>query len=174
MRRRSGRVPHSRRSPQQGSVSPGVPYDCKSLRRGRPGPGNLLRAYRHLDRFDNRAAFRTWLFRIATNCSVDLLRRRQRLKDAGVVENDAGVDPIGMAASNAPGPDRRAIAEQIRRMVDVKLSQLSPVERTAFLLRHVEGMSIDEISKVLGRNNGATKLSRIEDPVSEPWIRTPR
>src|SRR5574341_226213 len=117
----------------------------------------FLRAYRHLSRFDQRAEFRTWLHSIAVNCSLDMLRRRQRHKAAGLIEGDAGSHRVGRAAADSPAPDRLVLGEQIRRTVHSKLSQLSPMERTAFLLRHVEGMSIDEISQVIGRKSGATK-----------------
>ena len=41
----------------------------------------FLRAYRNLDRYDSRASFATWIFRIAANCSIDVLRARKRRPD---------------------------------------------------------------------------------------------
>src|SRR4051812_35680362 len=59
----------------------------------------FLRAYRQIDRFDERAAFSTWLYRIASNCSLDLLRSRQSHKEQNMVLEM----PI---PAPEPGPDR--------------------------------------------------------------------
>jgi RNA polymerase sigma-70 factor (ECF subfamily) len=58
-----------------------------------------------------------------------------------------------------PSPHRVALSGQVRQVVDETLAGLSPLERTAFLLRHVEGMPVLEISAVLGRNDTATRHS---------------
>jgi RNA polymerase sigma-70 factor (ECF subfamily) len=118
----------------------------------------FLRAYRGLGRFDGRSEFSTWIYRIAVNCSLDLQRARGKRVElsTGSQESD------GLAATLTapdPGPHRVALSGQVRQIVDHTLAGLSPLERTAFLLRHVEGMPVPEISAVLGRNDGATKHS---------------
>ncbi len=118
----------------------------------------FLRAYRQIGGFDGHAQFSTWLFRIATNCSLDLLRARGRRRELPATEPEDG-QPRMEVASEAPSPERLAFSEQVRRRVRAALAQLSEAEQTAFLLRHFEGVSIDEISKVLGRPNGATRHS---------------
>jgi RNA polymerase sigma-70 factor (ECF subfamily) len=118
----------------------------------------FLRAYRQIHSYDSRAAFGTWLFRIATNCSLDLLRKRgvrRECQEPGF-EDDA---PRAEAPSAAPSPERLAISGQIRRRVGVALAQLSPAERAAFIVRHFEGVSIDEVSQALGHSNSAARQS---------------
>jgi RNA polymerase sigma-70 factor (ECF subfamily) len=60
---------------------------------------------------------------------------------------------------NAPGPDRIAHSNQVQARVNEALNELSDQERTAFVLRHFEGLSIDEIGETLGTGTNATKHS---------------
>src|SRR4029453_3032495 len=64
-----------------------------------------------------------------------------------------------IASNAAPGPDRLARSAEIARPLADALSQLSPLERAAFALRHYEGRSIDEIGRMLGLGTSATKHS---------------
>jgi RNA polymerase sigma-70 factor, ECF subfamily len=118
---------------------------------------SFIRAYRQLGRFESRANFGTWLYRIVANCSVDLIRVRQSRRDQSRAES---LDEAADIASNAaPGPERLARSAEIERQVASALSQLSPLERAAFTLRHYEGRSIDEIGRMLGLGTSATKHS---------------
>lgn len=117
----------------------------------------FLRAYRQLGRFESRANFGTWLYRIVANCSVDLMRARQSRHDQSRRESlDAAGD---LAAEGAPGPDRLAQSAEVKRRVHEALDGLSPLERAAFTLRHHEGRSIEEISRTLGLGTSAAKHS---------------
>ena len=120
---------------------------------------SFLRAYRQLGRFESRANFGTWLYRIASNCSVDLMRSKQARHDQ--VRGDS-LDQDGAAelpAVDQPGPERMAESAEIDRRVQHALQELSPLERAAFTLRHYEGRSIDEISATLGLGTSAAKHS---------------
>jgi RNA polymerase sigma-70 factor, ECF subfamily len=120
---------------------------------------SFLRAYRQLGRFESRANFGTWLYRIVSNCSVDLMRSRQARHDQ--VRGDS-IDEEGameLPAADLPGPERIAESAEIERRVQHALQGLSPLERAAFTLRHYEGRSIDEISATLGLGTSAAKHS---------------
>ena len=123
----------------------------------------FLRAYRRLDRFEARANFGTWLYRICANCALDLMRR-QRAEQARREptprddDPDAG-DPLEATASAEPGPERLMLSAELGAGVRAAMNSLSATERAAFLLRHVEGFSIEEIARSLGLNIGATKNS---------------
>src|SRR3954470_21063974 len=114
---------------------------------------SLLRAYRQLGRFESRANFGTWLHRIAANCAIDLLKARQWGRDQ--VRSEPIDDPDTLPASDQHGPDRLAQSAEISRTVRSALDALSPLERTAFMLRHYEGRSIDEIGRTLGLKTSA-------------------
>src|SRR5689334_465193 len=91
---------------------------------------SFLRAYRQLDRFEARANFGTWLYRIVANCSVDLMRAKQSRHDQSRGEP---IDELDRAVE-APGPERLAESAEIERRVEGALGALSPLERAAFTL----------------------------------------
>jgi RNA polymerase sigma-70 factor (ECF subfamily) len=113
----------------------------------------FLRAYRQIHRFDSRSKFSTWLYAIAVNRTLDLLRGRRR-RPEGSAEL-----AYGTAASGDPDPERLAFSGQVQNRVSAALAGLSPAERTAFLLRHFEGLPVAEISRVLGCPDGAARHS---------------
>ena len=119
---------------------------------------SFLRAFRQLGRFESRANFGTWLYRIVANCSVDLMRSRQARQNQGRLDSldDLEADP---APADGPTPERLAQSAEIGTRVAAALGGLSPLERAAFTLRHYEGRSIDEISQTLGLRTSATKHS---------------
>ena len=118
-----------------------------------------LKAHAQLGRFQSRANVRTWLTRIAINCAIDHLRvarRREPLCDPATCEQE----PAGgwLEAAEAE-QDRIVFASEIGVCVDQTLRRLTAVERAAFMLRHIEGMSIHDIGAALGLNTSATKHS---------------
>ena len=118
---------------------------------------SFLRAYRQLGRFESRANFGTWLYRIVANCSVDLMRSKQARHDQ--VRGQSLDEAAELPAADLPGPYRMAQSAEIERRVQDALAELSPLERAAFTLRHYEGRSIDEISAALGLGTSAAKHS---------------
>ena len=116
----------------------------------------FLKAHRSLGGFDERARFGTWVYRIAVNAAIDLIRRRGRVTVARPSGED---DPpvVETLASKDPQPDRVAMSGQIQRDVAAALTQLSERERAAFVLRHLEGMPIERISEVLKIGPNAVK-----------------
>src|SRR5690349_24858024 len=66
---------------------------------------SFLRAYRQLGKFDERASFGTWLYRIAVNCALDLVRSKKRRAEQQPAE-DSREDPVSLTASSHPGPER--------------------------------------------------------------------
>jgi len=123
---------------------------------------SFLRAYRQLGKFDERASFGTWLYRIASNCSLDLVRSRKRrseqlvYQDADQPEHD---DAVAALPSTDPTPERAAFSTEVRERVAQAMNDLSATERTAFVLRHFEGMCIEDISSVLECRPGAARHS---------------
>src|SRR5918912_236926 len=117
----------------------------------------FLRAYKQLGRFESRANFGTWLYRIVANCSVDLMRAKQSRHD--ITRSESLDEAIELPSHDAPGPERLAQSAEIQQRVRDALGALSPLERAAFTLRHHEGRSIDEIGSTLGLGTSAAKHS---------------
>src|SRR5436305_10601407 len=74
---------------------------------------SFLRAYRQLGRFESRANFGTWLYRIVANCSVDLMRSKQARHDQA--RGDSLDDAIDMPAADVPGPERLEESAEVPR-----------------------------------------------------------
>ncbi|HSC28830.1 MAG TPA: sigma-70 family RNA polymerase sigma factor [Vicinamibacterales bacterium] len=120
----------------------------------------FLRAYRQLGRFESRANFGTWLHRIAVNCSIDLIRARPHRETAH--ETDA-LEQLGAAADlhdrAQKTPERLMFSAEVQNRIADAMGALSQMERAAFILRHFEGQSIENISRKLGLRTNAAKHS---------------
>jgi RNA polymerase sigma-70 factor, ECF subfamily len=115
----------------------------------------FLRAWRGLDRFQARAAFSTWLYRIAFNEAQRRLARRTLPRAEPVAE---GEDPVA-ALPDAPeaGPDARALADEFERQLGEALQELPPDWRAAVVLRDIEGLSTHDAAEVAGIGEPAFK-----------------
>jgi len=124
----------------------------------------FLRAYKSLERFELRANFSTWLYRIAVNRTLDFLNARKtqmQTKDTyQIVENPDGEEgnQVQLPAPG-PGPERLLLSAEMKRKIAGAMGMLSPAERVAFTMRHMEGRSIEEISKTLNLRASAAKNS---------------
>jgi RNA polymerase sigma-70 factor (ECF subfamily) len=119
----------------------------------------FLKAYRQIDRYEARSSFSTWLYCIASNCSLDLIRKRKTREAKRVRGQDPDQDVLVSISAATPGPERELYSSQISQSVNAALGELSAQERTAFVLRHFEGLSIEEIGRALGTGTSATKHS---------------
>jgi RNA polymerase sigma-70 factor (ECF subfamily) len=113
----------------------------------------FLRAYRGLDRFDEPGLVGSWLYRIASNYALDLLRGR-KLRAGPSLSGDAETAAV---VSPQAGPERRLEGERLQRRIAVALDALTPAERVAFTLRHFEGRSIEDVAAALQVGANAAK-----------------
>lgn len=122
----------------------------------------FLRAYRQIQNYESRSTFSTWIYRIASNYALDLIRSRRRHNDRRVASlpgDEEQSDIFDRIKSPEPGQDRVLLSAQLRAKLNAALGQLTEQERTAFLLRHFEGKSIEEIGGILELGTSATKNS---------------
>jgi RNA polymerase sigma-70 factor, ECF subfamily len=122
----------------------------------------FLRAFQKLGQFAARANFGTWVYRIAANYSIDLMRRKRkeearRESPAMSTQDNTEQDPLDLLPDAAPSPERQTQSLELRRQMEQALATLSHAERTAFVMRHWEGCGIEEIAAVLKSNSGAAK-----------------
>ena len=123
----------------------------------------FLRAYKQLDRFDRRAAFSTWLYRICVNCSLDFIRVRNGRQEqtnfacSRVEDRNGGPDGLDFIKSREPSPERLTFSGEVQDLLEPAMRQLSDMERAAFVLRHFEGCDIAEIASALGVEGNAAK-----------------
>ena len=119
----------------------------------------FLRAYKQLDSYESRSSFSTWLYRIAANYSLDLIRSRKRHASRRALESNEEEDVLESIKATDPSQDRIYYSTQVKQRLEAALALLTDQERTAFLLRHFEGKSIEEIGAILGLGVSATKNS---------------
>ena len=116
----------------------------------------FVRAHRHLGSFLGESSVYTWLYRIATNAAIDFRRRQSRRADAlgePIDENYADAD-------RTVEPGRELDRKHIGRRIFESLGELTPEHKAAIILREIEGLSYEEISRVMQCSKG-TVMSRL-------------
>lgn len=110
----------------------------------------FLRAYNKLPEFEQRSGFGTWVYRIAMNCALNLVERRGREAswNAAPLVTETGMEVF--AAAGDRGPEAQLLSREATTLREQAMSLLTPMERTAFVLRHMEEQPIAEIAKALG------------------------
>jgi RNA polymerase sigma-70 factor (ECF subfamily) len=119
----------------------------------------LLRGYQKLPSFQFQAAFGSWIYRIAVNCAFNFVERRDRevmRSDARDLDGEAD-RPQDQVPDLAAGPERLLLSREMAAQQEFAMHALTPLERTAFLLRHVEGQSTSEIGAALSMAPNAVK-----------------
>jgi RNA polymerase sigma-70 factor, ECF subfamily len=115
----------------------------------------FLRAWRGLDRFEERAQFATWLYRIAFN---EAQRRRSRRTLPLAQPDPDREDPlVGVPDSPDLGPEEQALSREFQRILDGALAQLPMEWRDAVVLRDIEGFSTEDAAAIAGVRTAALK-----------------
>ena len=123
----------------------------------------FIGAYRSLGRFRGASRFSTWLYRIVINRCKDVHRFRARHPGipAGVGgagdDAESGESLFVDAPDPHPGPSDHAVNRELSRRLTSAIGGLPMNQRTAFLLHHVHGVSIEEAAAVMGCRPGTVK-----------------
>lgn len=112
----------------------------------------FLRAWQRLPAYRHQGTLRSWLYRIAVNAALDMLRRESKL----VAEH---VDDLPLADEN-PGPEAALVAGERAALVQQAINALPSASRTVLVLREYQGMSYQEIATTLDIPVG-TVMSRL-------------
>lgn len=113
----------------------------------------FIKAFRKLDTYDPSYPFLTWLFRIAHNSCVDLLRARKP-QAVSMDDEDAPLEIEDKSDSVETAVELKMEREQLEKL----LAELPPLYREALLLQYREGMSGREMASVLGIPEGTVKI----------------
>src|ERR1700757_1541434 len=119
----------------------------------------LLSAYRNLNRFEGRSQFSTWLTRIVINAAL-MRRRSAKARPAISLDETPREEELPASerfADDGPNPEQVFASTEIREMISENLDELSPLLRTAFVLREVQGFSTGEAAKKLGVTENTLK-----------------
>ena len=119
----------------------------------------LLRGYRKLESFESRSDFGTWIYRIAVRCALDKISGSKVDESSRVAETSDREQDVVQIADQEAGPERLLLSGEIRAMQQTAMHGLSPTEQTAFVLRHLEDRTTEEIAAVMGIPPNAAKQS---------------
>jgi RNA polymerase sigma-70 factor (ECF subfamily) len=109
----------------------------------------FLRAFSRIKQFDGRSSFYTWFYRLVVNICLDHTRRKGRvIWERLEKETEGGTETVELA-DNSSLPDEEAIAGEAKRKADLTLEAMPNKQRTAFLLRNHQGLSIPDIAKLM-------------------------
>jgi RNA polymerase sigma-70 factor, ECF subfamily len=103
----------------------------------------LMKAVVHLDAFDGRSGFRTWLLRIVTNAALDSGRKRRRRPALRLVDAEGEISEAAVQDDPARGLHR----DDLRRVLNAALDRLSPETRATFVLFAEAGLSYKDIAE---------------------------
>jgi RNA polymerase sigma-70 factor (ECF subfamily) len=105
----------------------------------------FLKAWQKLDRYDPRYSFTTWLYRIGTNLAIDLLRSRTSRERAHKAGSEHRLRLVGHGENAGARADSNEANNVLQQLVKI----LTPQQRSAFVLREMEGLETAEVAKVL-------------------------
>jgi RNA polymerase sigma-70 factor (ECF subfamily) len=117
----------------------------------------FLRGYQKLESFEARSSFGTWIYRIAVRGALDRISRGPAVDFSRVAgTTDPEQDEV-QVADTAASPERLFLSGEIGAMQEFALQSLTATERTAFVLRHMEDCTAEEIAVALGIAPNAAK-----------------
>ena len=120
----------------------------------------FIKAFNNIESFEGRSKISTWLYRIAVNESLMLLRKRKGVLidiDAGIEKDDGEVIPQQIVDWCCL-PEKELMSNESRQVINQAINTLSDANRAAFLLRDVEGLSTSEAADVLDISESALKV----------------
>jgi RNA polymerase sigma-70 factor (ECF subfamily) len=116
----------------------------------------FLKAFRNIRNYDGRAAFATWLFKIASNLCVDRARRRKR-KAEPISLNESFAASMLVPSDFRWNPEQLAVASEMKAALETAIEAMSDKLKPVLLLHDLEGMEYQQIADTLGIPLGTVK-----------------
>ncbi len=120
---------------------------------------SFLKALLHIEHFEGRSSFSTWLTSIAINSALMILRKRRNSSEIPV-EDSRDSEAVGWCqeiADSAPNPEKRHLAQERERLVRRVIRGLRPNSRGVLEMQHFQDYSVEEIARMKGISVGAVK-----------------
>ncbi|AKG05487.1 MULTISPECIES: RNA polymerase sigma factor SigW [Salimicrobium] len=118
----------------------------------------FIRAYTNIESFDEKRKFSTWLYRIATNLTIDRIRKKK--PDYHLDADIKGTDGLSMhdqLATDEALPEEQVENLELRGYIQREITALPPIYRSVIVLRFLEELSLQEIAEVLDMPVGTVK-----------------
>ncbi len=141
-----------------------------------------IKAYRSIANFDERAAFSTWIYRIAVNTCIDEMRKRKGKQSLSLdqeFQDEEGAWKHEVADAGAT-PEECVLQQETKNEIYQALDKLSEQYKTVFILRDMQGLTYEEIEEITGLALGTVKsrISRarrhIKEEIFKIWERNGR
>ncbi|HET6204008.1 MAG TPA: sigma-70 family RNA polymerase sigma factor [Planctomycetota bacterium] len=130
--------------------------------------------FRKIRDFRFRSKFSSWVYRIAVNAAIDLKRRgvARRFPAPAPVSGGQDLERLELEADGGRGPERWAGGRELESEVQRAITRLSPKLRAIVVLRHIEGLSYEQISEVLRCSMGTVKsrLARAHESLERSLV----
>lgn len=118
----------------------------------------FLRAFSRIKQFDGRASFYTWFYRILINLCLDHARRSGKVTWQSLDDLSEKSNEQRQLADSRFRPEQEAIAGEAGRRASETLQAMPNKQRTAFLLRNDQGLSIADVAKVMKTTEGTVRV----------------
>jgi RNA polymerase sigma-70 factor (ECF subfamily) len=130
----------------------------------------FLRAFQHLNRYDDKRPFATWLLSIAAHYCIDRLRRR-RFSTFSIDDDEDDSPAFEIPDADAPNPERETLRREEKEQIHLVLASLDETDRAAIVMRYWNDASEVEIAESLGLTVSAVKsrLHRARLALGKRW-----
>lgn len=139
-------------------------YYCYRLCRNHADAEDLsqevfIKVYQKINQFREEAKIKTWIYRIASNAFIDKKRRKVfMINEKNYPEIESKINIAMMQSQeNYRDPERQTESSIIQKHIDMAMQRLSEKEKTAFILKHHEGLAIKEIAAIFKTSDGTVK-----------------
>ena len=122
----------------------------------------FAKAYRSLGRFRGQSQFYTWLYSIATNMTLNFLKKRKRRSQSlslSLDDIDSGIerDVDFIAATSARSPQKETELKELQKRLNEAMQTLSEDHRAVVVMYDIQGLPHAEISRIVGASEGTIR-----------------
>ncbi len=127
----------------------------------------FVKMAKNIWRYDEKKKFYTWLYRITVNASIDYIRKHKRHRHEPLENFNESIE------SNVIGPETSYNRQQINSFIKTATENLNEKQRSAFLLRDVEGCKIDDVANIMNMPEATVRwyLHRARTKIKKELIR---
>jgi RNA polymerase sigma-70 factor (ECF subfamily) len=118
----------------------------------------FVRAFTRISQFDGRSSFYTWFYRLVVNICLDHTRRKSRVGWEPLEPTRDGALERAELTDVSSSPEEAAMAAEAKRRADRTLENMPNKQKTAFLLRNHQGLSIADIAKVMKTTEATVRV----------------
>ena len=119
----------------------------------------FIKVFQKIEQFREEAKIQTWIYRIASNAFIDKKRRKVfMINESESFNEDEQINTAVMQSQEIEtSPDRQTESSITQKHIDHAMERLSEKEKTAFILKHYEGLAIKEIAAIFKTSDGTVK-----------------